>query len=80
MSVKTYTDTTHIIKTIEGHVWEIHCDAIGCNASLEFRENQDTGDITADAEINDPRPGASHARRMRSAGRARSERKEGDNQ
>lgn len=33
MSVKTYTDTTHIIKTIEGHVWEIHCDAIGCNAS-----------------------------------------------
>lgn len=36
MSVKTYTDTTHIIKTIEEHVWEIHCDAIGCNASLEF--------------------------------------------
>ena len=31
MSVKTYTDTTRIIKTIEEHVWEIHCDAIGCN-------------------------------------------------
>lgn len=39
MSVKTYTDTTHITKTIEEHVWEIHCDAIGCNNSLEFREN-----------------------------------------
>lgn len=41
MSVKTYTDsTTRIItKTIEEHVWETHCDAIGCNASLEFREN-----------------------------------------
>lgn len=52
MSVKTYTDsTTRIItKTIEEHVWEIHCDAIGCNASLEFRENQDTGDITADGD------------------------------
>lgn len=34
----------------------------------------------ADVEINDPRPGASHARRMRSAGRARSERKEGEKQ
>ena len=44
MSVKTYTDsTTRIItKTIEEHVWEIRCDAIGCNNSLEFRENQDT--------------------------------------
>ena len=39
MSVKTYTDpTTRIItKTIEEHVWE-------------FRENQDTGDITADGD------------------------------
>lgn len=47
MSVKTHTDpTTRIItKTIEEHVWEIRCDAIGCNNSLEFRENQDTGDI-----------------------------------
>ena len=44
MSVKTYTDTTRIIKTIEEHVWEIRCDAIGCNNSLEFRDNQDTGD------------------------------------
>lgn len=45
MSVKTYTDsTTRIItKTIEEHVWEIRCNAIGCNNSLEFRENQDTG-------------------------------------
>lgn len=52
MSVKTYTDsTTRIItKTIEEHVWEIHCDAIGCNNSLEFRENRDTGDITADGD------------------------------
>lgn len=52
MSVKTYTDsTTRIItKTIEEHVWEIHCDAIGCNNSLEFRENQDTGNITADGD------------------------------
>lgn len=52
MSVKTYTDsTTRIItKTIEEHVWEIRCDAIGCNNSLEFRENQDTGDITADGD------------------------------
>ena len=52
MSVKTYTDsTTRIItKTIEEHVWEIHCDAIGCNDSLEFRENRDTGDITADGD------------------------------
>ena len=52
MSVKTYTDsTTRIItKPIEEHVWGIHCDAIGCNASLEFRENQDTGDITADGD------------------------------
>ena len=42
MSVKTDTDsTTRIItKTIEEHVWEIRCDAIGCNNSLEFRENQ----------------------------------------
>lgn len=41
MSVKTYTDpTTRIItKTIEEHVWEIRCNAIGCNNSLEFREN-----------------------------------------
>lgn len=40
MSVKTYTDsTTRIItKTIEEHVWEIRCNAIGCNNSLEFRE------------------------------------------
>lgn len=51
MSVKTYTDTTHIIKTIEEHVWEIHCDAIGCDNSLEFRENRDTGDITADGDF-----------------------------
>lgn len=50
MSVKTYTDTTRIIETIEEHAWEIHCDAIGCNNSLEFRENQDTGDITADGD------------------------------
>lgn len=52
MSVKTYTDsTTRIItKTIEEHAWEIRCDAIGCNASLEFRENQDTGDLTADGD------------------------------
>lgn len=52
MSAKTYTDsTTRIItKTIEEHVWQIHCDAIGCNNSLEFRENQDTGDITADGD------------------------------
>lgn len=50
MSVKTYTDTTPIIKTIEEHVWEIRCDAIGCNNSLEFLENQDTGDITADGD------------------------------
>ena len=52
MSVKTYTDsTTRIItKTIEEHVWEIRCDAVGCNNSLEFRENQDTGDITADGD------------------------------
>ena len=44
MSVKTHTDhTTRIItKTIEEHVWEIRCDAIGCNNSLEFRENRDT--------------------------------------
>ena len=54
MSVKTYTDTTRIIKTIEEHVWEIHCDAIGCNASLEFRENRDTGDITADGDYTGP--------------------------
>ena len=54
MSVKTYTDsTTRIVtETIEEHVWEIHCDAIGCNNSLEFRENQDTGDITADGELH----------------------------
>lgn len=52
MSVKTYTDsTTRIItKTIEEHVWKIRRDAIGCNNSLEFRENQDTGDITADGD------------------------------
>lgn len=52
MSVKTYTDsTTRIItETIEEHVWEIRCDAIGCNNSLEFRENRDTGDITADGD------------------------------
>ena len=56
MSVKTYTDTTRIIKTIEEHVWEIHCDAIGCNASLEFRENRDTGDITADDEATSTAP------------------------
>lgn len=45
MSVKTYTDsTTRIItKTIEEHVWEIRCDAVGCNNSLEFRENQVQG-------------------------------------
>lgn len=56
MSVKTYTDsTTRIItKTIEEHVWEIRCDAIGCNASLEFRENRDTGDITADGDYTGP--------------------------
>lgn len=54
MSVKTYTDTTRIIETIEEHVWEIHCDAIGCNNSLEFRENQDTGDITADGDYTGP--------------------------
>lgn len=55
MSVKTYTDsTTRIIKTIEEHVWEIRCDAIGCNNSLEFRENQDTGDITADGDYTGP--------------------------
>lgn len=56
MSVKTYTDsTTRIItKTIEEHVWEIHCDAIGCNNSLEFRENRDTGDITADGDYTGP--------------------------
>lgn len=42
MSVKTYTDpTTRIItKTIEEHVWEIRCDAIGCNNSLEFRKTR----------------------------------------
>ena len=53
MSVKTYTDpTTRIItKTIEEHVWRIRCNAIGCNNSLEFRENQDTGDITADGDF-----------------------------
>ena len=56
MSVKTYTDsTTRIItKTIEEHVWEIRCDAVGCNNSLEFRENRDTGDITADGDYTGP--------------------------
>lgn len=34
MSVKTYTDTTRIIETIEEHVWEIHCDAISCLQQL----------------------------------------------
>ena len=55
MSVKTYTDsTTRITETTETRVWEIHCDANGCNNSLEFRENQDTGDITADGDYTGP--------------------------
>ena len=56
MSVKTYTDsTTRIVtETTETRVWEIHCDAIGCNNSLEFRENRDTGDITADGDYTGP--------------------------
>lgn len=39
MSVKTYTDsTTRITETTETRVWEIRCDANGCNNSLKFRE------------------------------------------